>query len=111
MGVCIAPDIFQEQMSALKDDLYFVRIYLDGLLVITPGSFDEHIAKVEEVTKRLQLAGLNFNIDMCKFVVTKAEYLGCIITREGIKPDPEKSKQLSILNALRIKIRWCSSLV
>ena len=33
----IAPDIFQEQMSTLMDDLEFVRVYLGNLLVITLG--------------------------------------------------------------------------
>ena len=53
--------------------------------------------------KRLQSAGLKFNIDKCKFAVSKIEYLGYIITWEVIKLDPKKLKQLSILNALRIK--------
>ena len=28
MGVCIVPDIFQEQMSTLMDNLEFVRVYI-----------------------------------------------------------------------------------
>ena len=39
MGVCIAPDIFQERMSALMDDLEFVRFYLNNLLINTSASF------------------------------------------------------------------------
>ena len=39
MGVCIAPDIFQERMSALMDNLYFLRVYLGDFLVIRSGSF------------------------------------------------------------------------
>ena len=109
MGVCIAPGIFQEKISALMDDLDFVRVYLENFLVITSGSFGKHLAKVEEVMKRLQLSGLKWNIDKCKFAVPKVEYLGYIITQEGIKPDLEKLKQLSILSALRIKNRWVSS--
>ena len=49
MGVCIAPDIFQERMSALVDDSDFFRVYLDDLIIITSGSFEEHLAKVKEV--------------------------------------------------------------
>ena len=37
IGVCIAPDIFQERMSALMYDLEFVRVYLENFLVITSG--------------------------------------------------------------------------
>ena len=103
MGVRIAPDIFQEQKSALMNNLEFVRFYLGNFLLITSGLFEEHLAKAGEVINRLRSAGLKCNIDKCKFAVPKVEYLGCIITREGIKPDPKNSKQLSILNALRIK--------
>ena len=53
MGVYIAPDIFQEWMSALMDNIDFIRVYLDNFLIITLGSFEEHIAKTEEVMKRL----------------------------------------------------------
>ena len=34
MGVCIAPDTFQEQMSALMDDLEFVISYLEIFLIV-----------------------------------------------------------------------------
>ena len=89
MWVCIAPDIFQEKMSALKDDIVIVRFYLNGLFVITSGSFKEHLAKVKEVMNQLQSAGLKCNMDKWKFSVPKVEYLGYIIMQEGIKLDPE----------------------
>ena len=73
MVVYIALDMFQDRMSALMDDLEFVRVYLDVLFVITLGSFEEHLAKFKGIMKRLQLAGLKFNIDKCKFAVPKVE--------------------------------------
>ena len=42
--VCIAPDIFQERMSALMDDLELVGVYINDFLVIISGSFEEHLA-------------------------------------------------------------------
>ena len=54
MGVCIAPDIFQEWMSALMHNIEFVRVYLDYLIVITSSLFKEHLDKVEEVMKQLK---------------------------------------------------------
>ena len=47
MVVCISPDIFQDQMSSLMDDLDFSRFYLEDLITISSGSFEEHLAKVE----------------------------------------------------------------
>jgi hypothetical protein len=35
MGISCSPDIFQEKMSDLMQDLNFVRTYLDELLVIS----------------------------------------------------------------------------
>lgn len=90
MGCCIAPDIFQERMSTLMDDLETVRTYLDDLLIVSSGTFEDHLAEVTEVMKRLQKAGLKCKIEKCKFAVPEVEYLGYIITREGIKPDPKK---------------------
>ena len=55
------------------DDLEFVKVYLDNLLIITFESFYEHLAKVEEVMKQLQWDGLKCNIDKCKFAVPKVE--------------------------------------
>ena len=51
MVVCIAPDIFQDQMNSMMDGLEFVRVYLDNFLIITSGSLEEHLDKVEEVMK------------------------------------------------------------
>ena len=35
-------------MSALMDVLEFVRVYLNYFFFITSGSFEEHLAKVED---------------------------------------------------------------
>ena len=35
MGVAGSPDLFQEKMSSLMEELEFVRVYLDDLLTIT----------------------------------------------------------------------------
>ena len=61
MGLCNSPDIFQEKMSTLMDGLAFVRAYIDDLLVITNGSWTDHLEKLEVVYKRLFKAGLKVN--------------------------------------------------
>ena len=39
---------------------------------------------------RLSAAGLKFNAPKCSFGLNETPYLGCVITREGIKPNPKK---------------------
>ena len=40
----------------------FIRAYLDDILIITKGSFEDHLEKVSEVFSRLQKAGLQVNV-------------------------------------------------
>ena len=49
MGLCNSPDIFQEHMSDLTQDLEHVRAYIDDLLIFTKGSYEDHLNKVDEV--------------------------------------------------------------
>ena len=43
MGLCNSPDIFQEKMNKLFMGLDYVRAYIDDLLVISKGSFEDHV--------------------------------------------------------------------
>ena len=92
MGLCNSPDIFQEKMSELMDGLEFVRTYIDDLLCLTKGSFDDHLEKIELVFQRLQEAGLKVNAKKSFFARSQLEYLGYWITRTGIKPVYDKVK-------------------
>ena len=75
MGLCNSPDIFQEKMSELFDGLEFVRTYIDDLLCLTKGSFEDHLEKLERVLHRLREAGLKVNGNKSFFAKTKLEYL------------------------------------
>ena len=57
LGLCNSPDIFQENMSDLMQDLQHVRAYIYDLVVFTKGTFEDHLNKVDEVLHRLRKAG------------------------------------------------------
>jgi Reverse transcriptase (RNA-dependent DNA polymerase) len=57
MGLCNSPDIFQEKMLTLMQDLEYVRAYIDDLLVITADSFEDHLDKLKIVLGKLREAG------------------------------------------------------
>src|SRR5688572_14111355 len=61
MGLCNSPDIFQEKMSELMVGLEFARTYLDNLLLITKGNFEEPLNQLEQALTRLSEAGLKIN--------------------------------------------------
>ena len=89
-GICNGPDIFQEKMMELFDGIEYVRAYIDDLLVLTKGTFEDHLEKLEFVLQRVQEAGLKVNAPKSFFARAELEYLGYLITREGIKPIPKK---------------------
>ena len=91
MGFGGSADIFQAQMMDLMASLEYVRAYIDDLLIITRGTLDDHIEKIEIVLARLRDAGLKVNAAKSFFCTHEIEYLGYILTREGIKPQNKKS--------------------
>ena len=94
MGLCNSPDIFQEKMSTLMQDLEYVRAYIDDLLCITKGDWYDHLDKLEAVFQRLQQAGLKVNIKKSSFGKFELEYLGYLITRTSIEPISKKVKAI-----------------
>ena len=90
MGLCNSPDIFQEKMSDLMTGLEFVRVYIDDLLVITKSTWEDHLLKLSKVFDRMSECGLKVNIKKSSFGQSQIEYLGYLITRNGVKPLPKK---------------------
>ena len=90
MGLCNSPDIFQEKMSSLVQDLEYCRAYIDDLLILTQGDWQLHPEQLDIVLQRLQQAGLKVNAKKSFFGKAELEYLGFWITRTGVQPIPKK---------------------
>ncbi len=85
-------------MGNLMASLEYVRAYIDNLLVITKGSLDDHLDKLKQVFIRLCDAGLKVNVTKSAFCAQETEYLGCILIRGGIKPQPKKVQAILVLD-------------
>ena len=90
MGLCNSPDIFQEHMSDLMCDLEYVRAYIDDVAILSQGTWEDHVAKVDKVLTRLEDAGLKVNGMKSFFGRKEFEYLGYILTQDGVKPIQKK---------------------
>jgi hypothetical protein len=53
MGLTCSPDVYQEKMSELFIDMISVIVYQDDILVLTSGSFDNHLRQLGNVFKWL----------------------------------------------------------
>jgi hypothetical protein len=91
-------DIFQAEMMDLMEALEYVRAYINDLLVITRGTLEDHLEKLREVLRRMRGAGLKVNAAKSFLCTHEIEYLGYILTREGIKPQPKKVRAILALN-------------
>jgi len=67
MGLCNSPGIFQEKMNEVFVGLEYVRVYIDDLLIISNGTFDDHLNKLGKVFNKLQKAGLKINAEKSFF--------------------------------------------
>jgi hypothetical protein len=72
------------------ESLEFVRAYLDNLLCISKLSLEDHLEKLEEVIRGLPDAELKVNAAKLTFCALEIEYLGYVLTRDGIKPQSNK---------------------
>jgi hypothetical protein len=53
--------------------------------------------KLRQVLIRLQYTGLKVNAKKYLFCATETEYLGYVLTRDGIKPQPKKVNAILVL--------------
>ena len=67
----------------------FALIYIDDIIIFC-RSVEEHLVHLEEVFRRLRQANVKLNPKKCSFVKQKVEYLGHVVTPEGVSPNPDK---------------------
>ena len=103
MGIKTSPDIFQNIMNELLGDMPEIFVYLDDILIVSDGSFQDHLALVEKVLTRLQEANFRANLKKCFFGEPKLEYLGYIISHHGIEPQPKKVEAIVRLSPPKTK--------
>jgi hypothetical protein len=94
-GLSNAPSTFQSLMNSIFKPLLrkFALIFFYDI-VIYKTSWEEHIQHVGMVLKLLEENKLYENTSKCSFGVQEVEYLGHIVSHEGVKVDPQKIKAI-----------------
>ena len=95
-GLCNAPATFEAMMETLLSDLLWRKclVYLDDVIVFGK-TFEDCLSNLEEVLKRIMSNGLKLKPKKCNLFKKDINYLGRIISTEGVKADPEKIKSVS----------------
>ncbi|KAH7551973.1 reverse transcriptase [Bipolaris maydis] len=91
-GLTNAPATFQSVINnALHEYLgIFVTAYLDDVLVYSSGTREEHVEHVKKVLRKLKEYKLYLQPGKCEFHTQETEFLGFIISTEGVKMNPKK---------------------
>ena len=90
MGMWASSDIFQSKLDDIRGDIKGFKVYIGDILVLGKGILYQHIDQLRFIFSGVCAAELKFNVLKCIFGLKYIPYLGCIITREGIKPDQKK---------------------
>lgn len=78
-------------MNTILGDLVGINcfVYMDDIIVYST-SLQEHMVALRNVLKRLSEANLKIQLEKCEFLKNQTEFLGHIVTPEGVKPNPDR---------------------
>ena len=89
-GLTNAPSVFQRLMQKVLAGLNpengpdFVAAYIDDILVFS-RILEEHLEHLRLVIERLEEAKLKLKPVKCQFIRKEVDYLGRVLTPEGLK--------------------------
>lgn len=94
-GLRNAPATFQRFADLLLRGLKptVCLVYLDDIIIFSKN-IDEHAEHLRSVFSKLQDANLSLKIEKCHFAQAEVKYLGHIIGRSGVKPDPQLTEAI-----------------
>ena len=97
-GLAQAPAYFQKLINDVLKVCNFAMGYLDDIIIYS-RSEKEHLEHLEEIFTRLKAAGLKLKLEKCCFFKKHIQYLGHLISAEGIQPLPEKLESIAKMPA------------
>ena len=95
-GLANAPPTFQAFVDTVFGDLLYkaVVVYLDNILIYSCNEV-EHQELVTDVLRRLKKNHLYAKLSKCEFHKASVEFLGHLISADGIRMDPAKVSSIT----------------
>ena len=94
-GLTNAPVVFMCLMNNVLHKYLdkFVVVFIDDILIYSKSK-EEHEEHLKIVLQKLREHQLYAKFSKCDFFKDKIQYLGHVVTKEGISVDPEKIKSI-----------------
>ena len=80
-------------MEEILEGLGNTKNYLDDIMTYSKN-FNDHLAHVKKVFKRLEGANLKLKPSKCTIGTKKTKFLGFDISEKGIRPNEDKLKAI-----------------
>ena len=99
-GLMNAPAAFQQLMQLVLTELNpeggtdFVNVYIDDVVVFS-ANLEDHLDHLQRVLTRIGEVGLKLKPVKCHSGKDEVEYLGYLVTQEGLKPTKNHLKAIS----------------
>ena len=92
-GLSNSPASFQRLMDLVLRDLVGdeCHVFIDDVIVFG-NTIEEHASRLSHVLERFDRANLQLQPGKCVFAQPQVEYLGYIVSRDGIRASPDKTK-------------------
>ncbi|XP_049886412.1 uncharacterized protein K02A2.6-like [Pectinophora gossypiella] len=88
-GLSSSSGIFQRIISSLIQGIPNAQGFLDDIIV-TGSNEESHLRTLDAVLNKLQKFGLRVKKSKCVFMADEVNYLGYIVSKQGIRADPSK---------------------
>ncbi|KAK3084785.1 hypothetical protein FSP39_018986 [Pinctada imbricata] len=98
-GIKPASEEFQRRIDEALEGLSGIKAVHDDIVVWGSGDTDQeamanHDANLENLLKRCRQKGVKINKDKMKLKLDSVSYLGHVISKDGLKVDPNKTKAI-----------------
>lgn len=93
MGLRTSPGTLQLLMDRIFHRLSYISVlcYLNDCLIFS-STFEQHLKDLTTVFQRFREAGLKLGPKKCVFARRECVFLGHLISRDGIRPPPDRVK-------------------
>ena len=96
-GINLAPEVFESKLQEKLNGLPGAEVIRDDILVMGYGKNDEeanqnHDENLLRLLNRARKANLRLNSSKMKLRKSELRFIGHVMTKNGLKPDPDKVK-------------------
>ncbi|XP_063385411.1 uncharacterized protein K02A2.6-like [Cydia fagiglandana] len=88
-GLSSSSGIFCRISESIVRDIPNAQSFCDDILIFGKTR-EDHLSTLEAVLKKLKDLGLKLKKSKCTFLADEVCYLGFVVSKDGIKPDPNK---------------------